>query len=202
MGAWPGKFVIGLTGNIATGKSVVRKMLEHLGAYGIDADALANRAIAKGSPAYQPVLETFGRWILGADEQIDRTKLGRLVFSDPDALQSLEAIVHPMVRQAIDILVRRAKHNIVVIEAIKLIEFWISRKMRFALGDLYSSRVTAGSLDPKTRHAGSASPPEDERTKYPGQESQRGRCGHSQPGLIRRYLGSGHGCLVPAVSGF
>jgi dephospho-CoA kinase len=128
MGAWPGKFVIGLTGNIATGKSVVRKMLEHLGAYGIDADSLANRAIAKGSPAYQPVLEAFGRWILGPDEQIDRAKLGRLVFSDPDALQTLESIVHPMVRQAIDILVRRAKHSIVVIEAIKLIESGLAEK--------------------------------------------------------------------------
>jgi len=47
---WPGKYVIGLTGNIATGKSVVRKMLEHLGAYSIDADALGNRAIARGAP--------------------------------------------------------------------------------------------------------------------------------------------------------
>ena len=128
MGAWPGKFVIGLTGNIATGKSVVRKMLEHLGAYGIDADSLANRVISKGSPAYEPVLEAFGHWILGADEQIDRNKLGRLVFSDPDALAQLETIVHPMVRQAIDILIRRAKQNIVVVEAIKLIENGLAEK--------------------------------------------------------------------------
>jgi dephospho-CoA kinase len=147
MGAWPGKFVIGLTGNIATGKSVVRKMLEHLGAYGIDADSLANRAIAKGSPAYQPVLEAFGRWILGPDEQIDRAKLGRLVFSDPDALQTLETIVHPMVRQAIDILVRRAKHNIVVIEAIKLIESGLAEKcdslwVTYTPPDLQLSRLT------------------------------------------------------------
>jgi dephospho-CoA kinase len=147
MGAWPGKFIIGLTGNIATGKSVVRKMLEHLGAYGIDADSLANRAIAKGSPAYQPVLEAFGRWILGPDEQIDRTKLGRLVFSDPDAMQTLETIVHPMVRQAIDILVRRAKHNIVVIEAIKLIESGLAEKcdslwVTYTPPDLQLSRLT------------------------------------------------------------
>jgi len=122
MGAWPGKFIIGLTGNIATGKSVVRKMLEHLGAYGIDADSLANRAIAKGSPGYQPVVDTFGKWILATDSQIDRAKLGRLVFSDPEALGRLETIVHPFVREAIDILIRRSSHNVVVIEAIKLIE--------------------------------------------------------------------------------
>jgi len=122
MSAWPGKFVIGLTGNIATGKSVVRKMLEHLGVYGIDADALANRAIAKGSPGYQQVVDTFGKWILGPDEQVDRGKLGRLVFMDPDALERLEAIVHPLVGQALDILVRRSPQSVLVVEAIKLIE--------------------------------------------------------------------------------
>lgn len=122
MSAWPGKFVIGLTGNIATGKSVVRKMLEHLGAYGIDADALAHRAIAKDAPGYQPVLDTFGNWILTPDEQIDRTRLGRLVFSDSEALEKLEAIVHPLVGQAIDLLARRAKQKTIVVEAIKLLE--------------------------------------------------------------------------------
>ena len=122
MSAWPGKYVIGLTGNIATGKSVVRKMLEHLGAYGIDADALAHRAIAKDAPGYQPVLDTFGSWILTPEGQIDRTRLGRIVFSDSEALGKLEAIVHPLVRQAIDLLIRRAGQKIIVVEAIKLLE--------------------------------------------------------------------------------
>jgi dephospho-CoA kinase len=119
---WSGKYVIGLTGNIATGKSVVRKMLEHLGAYGIDADALAHRVIAKGAPGYQPVLSTFGNWIVGKNGEIDRQKLGRLVFSDPDALKQLETIVHPFVNQAIDLIVRRARQRTIVIEAIKLLE--------------------------------------------------------------------------------
>ena len=122
MSAWPGKYVIGLTGNIATGKSVVRKMLEHLGAYGIDADALAHRAIAQDAPGYQPVLDTFGSWILTPEGQIDRTRLGKIVFSDSEALEKLEAIVHPLVRQAIDLLVRRAGQKVVVVEAIKLLE--------------------------------------------------------------------------------
>jgi dephospho-CoA kinase len=122
MSAWPGKYVIGLTGNIATGKSVVRKMLEHLGAYGIDADALGHRAIAKDAPGYKPVIDTFGKWILAPDGQIDRTKLARVVFADPDALDQLEAIVHPLVRQAIDLLVRRSSQRVIVIEAIKLLE--------------------------------------------------------------------------------
>jgi dephospho-CoA kinase len=122
MSAWPGKYVIGLTGNIATGKSVVRKMLEHLSAYGIDADALSHRATAKGAPGYKPVVEMFGKWILGPDGQVDRNRLGRVVFSDAEALKQLENIVHPLVGQAVDIMVRRAHQQVIVIEAIKLIE--------------------------------------------------------------------------------
>jgi len=119
---WPGKYVIGLTGNIATGKSVVRRMLEHLGAYTIDADALSHRVISKGAPGYQPVLDAFGKWLLGPDGQINRSKLGHLVFADKDALKQLENIIHPYVNQAIDILVKRASQQVIVVEAIKLLE--------------------------------------------------------------------------------
>ena len=122
MSIWPGKYAIGLTGNIATGKSVVRRMLEHLGAYTIDADALAHRVIAKGAPGYQPVLDKFGTWLLENDGQINRGKLGRLVFADAQALAQLEAIIHPYVIQAVDLLAKRASQSVVVIEAIKLLE--------------------------------------------------------------------------------
>jgi dephospho-CoA kinase len=119
---WPGKYIIGLTGNIATGKSVVRRMLEHLGAYSIDADSLAHRAIAKGAPGYEPVVNLFGKWILGNEGEIDRAKLAGLVFRDAKALEQLEDIVHPLVGQATDIFIRRASQKVVVIEAIKLLE--------------------------------------------------------------------------------
>jgi len=119
---WPRKYVIGLTGNIATGKSVVRRMLEHLGAYGIDADALSHRAIARGAPGYQSAIETFGKWILDSNGEVDRTKLGRMVFNDAEALTQLETIVHPLVEQAVDLIVRRASQRVIVIEAIKLLE--------------------------------------------------------------------------------
>jgi dephospho-CoA kinase len=122
MSKWHGKFVIGLTGNIAAGKSVVRKMLENLGAYGIDADALSRRATAKGAPGYQPVIDAFGDYLAGKDGEIDRSKLGELVFSDAAALEKLESILHPLVRQAVDHLVTRASQRVVVIEAIKLLE--------------------------------------------------------------------------------
>jgi dephospho-CoA kinase len=122
VGRWPNKYVIGLTGNIAMGKSLVRKMLEQLGAYTIDADGLAHQVMAPGAPAYRPVIETFGRWIVGPDNKIDRSKLGAVAFSHPEALARLEALTHPIVGQGIDTLVTRAQQPIVVIEAIKLVD--------------------------------------------------------------------------------
>ena len=100
MSTLPGKKIIGLTGNIATGKSVVRRMAEHLGAYTIDADALSHRVISKGGPGYQSVLDRFGTWLLDKDGQIDRTVLGRMVFAEPAARRTLEAIVHPRILEA------------------------------------------------------------------------------------------------------
>ncbi len=122
MGRWANKYVIGLTGNIAMGKSLVRKMLETLGAYTIDADGLAHQAMLPGAPAYGPVLESFGKWIVGPDNKIDRSKLGAVVFSHNDALNKLETLTHPIVGQAIDILISRDKHAVVVVEAIKLVD--------------------------------------------------------------------------------
>ena len=120
--------MIGLTGNIATGKSVVRKMLEHLGAFGIDADALSHQAIGKGGPAHTAVVEMFGKWLLSDDGQINRARLARIVFSDPEALTKLESLIHPIVRQGIDFLARRTQASVVVIEAIKLLESGLARE--------------------------------------------------------------------------
>jgi len=124
---WPGKYVIGLTGNIATGKSVVRRMLEHLGAMGVDADALSHQALAKGGPAYAQALKTFGEWLLGPEGEISRAALGKVVFADAKALAKLEAIIHPIVGQALDFLVKRSQAQVVVIEAIKLIESGLAK---------------------------------------------------------------------------
>jgi dephospho-CoA kinase len=122
LGKVPGKFIIGLTGNIGTGKTVVRRMLEHLGAYTIDADALSHRAIAKDAPGYKPVLEIFGKWILDGNGEVNRRKLGDLVFREPAALEQLEGIIHPLVRRAVHVLVKHASQPVVVIEVIKLLE--------------------------------------------------------------------------------
>jgi dephospho-CoA kinase len=119
---WPGKYVIGLTGNIATGKSVVRKMLEELGAYTIDADALAHKTMIKGAPGYRKVIDTFGKKIVDGDGEIDRAKLGRHVFNDPEALLQLEGIIHPLVEHDMDVMIRVAEKRVIVIEVIKLLE--------------------------------------------------------------------------------
>lgn len=122
MSAWPGKFVIGLTGNIATGKSEVRRMLEKLGAAGIDADALAHQVMKSQEPAFPVILSAFGQEILGEDGEIDRRRLGQIVFSDPAALSQLEAIVHPEVRKKVEQIICKAPEHVIVIEAIKLLE--------------------------------------------------------------------------------
>lgn len=122
MGQWPNKYVIGLTGNIATGKSVVRQMLQHLGAYTIDADKLGHQTMMPGAPAYKPVIQTFGQFIVGPDKRINRQMLAQIVFSNPQALEKLEKITHPIIRQAIELLIKRAKQRVIVVEAIKLLE--------------------------------------------------------------------------------
>lgn len=122
MSRWPNKYVIGLTGNIATGKSVVRKMLQHAGAYTIDADQLAHQTMMPGAPAYKPIIDAFGQFVVGPDKRINRELLGKMVFGNPDAMKKLEAITHPIVRQGIDVLVKRSKQPVIVVEAIKLLE--------------------------------------------------------------------------------
>ncbi len=115
-------YIIGLTGNIGTGKTTVLQMLARLGADVIDADALAHQVIAQGTPGWQAVIDAFGPDILQPDGEIDRARLGQIVFRDPAALKRLEAIVHPAVGVEIERRIRESRAPVVVIEAIKLIE--------------------------------------------------------------------------------
>src|SRR5260370_7618828 len=100
------------------GKSLVRKMLEHLGAYTTDADGLTHQVMVPGAPAYGPVIETFGKWLLDSTNKIDRAKLGAVVFSHPEALARLEAMTHPIIGQGIDTLITPAQHPIALIAPI------------------------------------------------------------------------------------
>ena len=92
-------YLIGLTGGIASGKSTIARRLAERGAVHIDADLLARVAVEPGSPALAAVVERFGPGVLNDDGSLNRAELGGIVFSDPEALQSLNAIVHPAVRE-------------------------------------------------------------------------------------------------------
>ena len=116
------RLLIGLTGNIATGKSVVRRMLVNHGALGLDADVIAHRMLYRGGKAYQSVIDAFGPDILTPEKEISRAKLGQIVFANPERLATLEALVHPAVTADIQERIQRATLPMVVIEAIKLLE--------------------------------------------------------------------------------
>jgi dephospho-CoA kinase len=115
-------FLIGITGNIGTGKSTVTEMLADLGAETIDADEVAHRVMRPRTETCDRVVETFGPEVLTASGEIDRKELGAIVFSDPQALARLEAIVHPATLEAIERRIAATAADVVVVEAIKLIE--------------------------------------------------------------------------------
>lgn len=114
--------LIGLTGNIGTGKSTVARMLAELGAEAIDADQVAHEVMRAGTPAHAQIVETFGPEMLDPDGEIDRTRLGGVVFADPTVLARLEAILHPATLEEIRRRVAATSADVVVVEAIKLIE--------------------------------------------------------------------------------
>ena len=121
-------FVIGLTGAIGTGKSLVRKMLEHKGALTIDADQLAHQAYIKGTSGFHGLVQLFGNEILDKKGQIDRKWLGELVFRNPQALARLEALIHPLVIQAVQRVIDQSPLPIIVIEAVKLLQSSLREK--------------------------------------------------------------------------
>ena len=93
---------VALTGGIATGKSHVRARFEALGVPTIDSDVLAREAVAPGTSGLAAVVDRFDRDVLHSDGTLDREKLAKIVFADPDARRALEAIVHPEIRRATD----------------------------------------------------------------------------------------------------
>jgi dephospho-CoA kinase len=100
--------LVGLTGNIASGKSTVSQMLSERGATIIDADVLARRAVELGTPGYQRIVDRWGDAVLAPDGHLDRAALRGIVFSTPEELEHLNAIVHPEVERMRDRLVREA----------------------------------------------------------------------------------------------
>lgn len=123
-------YLIGLTGNIACGKSTVLGLLEQRGAAVIDADRVTHELQQPGQPVYQQIVQAFGAGILlEPGGPIDRRRLGAIVFSDPAELRRLEQIVHPAVRATLAAWLEQQsaqaspqRPRVAVIDAIKLLE--------------------------------------------------------------------------------
>ena len=111
---------VALTGGIGSGKSTVAEFLDELGAYVIDSDQLARDVVERGTPGYEAVLAAFGDEIL-TDGEIDRAKLAEIVFKDSIARATLESIIHPLVRDAAEKMVKSLPSDAVVINQIPLL---------------------------------------------------------------------------------
>jgi dephospho-CoA kinase len=91
--------MVGLTGGIASGKSTAAKQLETLGAVVIDADQIAREVVMPRSPAIGQIMETFGDAVVDGKEELKRDELARVIFSDPQARERLNAILHPLIHE-------------------------------------------------------------------------------------------------------
>lgn len=117
---------LGLTGGIASGKSVVAEILRELGFSVLDADSLAHKLIEPGQPAYQEILHEFGPAITDNQGRVDRAKLAAVVFEDRAKLERLNAIVHPRVGEVVsrqfDEWQRNGTRDAAFVEAALLVE--------------------------------------------------------------------------------
>jgi len=112
---------VGLTGGVASGKSAVAAKLAELGAVVIDADLLAREVVAPGTAGLAAIKDSFGQHVVQPDGSLDRKALGAIVFSDEQARLKLNAIVHPLVRQAAQARREQAPHGALVVEDIPLL---------------------------------------------------------------------------------
>ncbi len=94
----PGGFILGLTGGIGSGKSVVAEMFGELGAALVDADAISRQLTAPGGAAIDALRAAFGAGLIGADGGLDRSAMRQLIFADPEAKAKLESLLHPLIR--------------------------------------------------------------------------------------------------------
>ena len=122
--------VIGLTGGIGTGKSQVATILQDMGVEVINADVLGHQVYEPRTEGWREVVEAFGKDVLTPTGEVDRKKLGATVFSDPEALGRLNAIMHPRIYQMVEERLEGLKdegRQVVVVEAALLVEAnWVS----------------------------------------------------------------------------
>ncbi|TAN63961.1 dephospho-CoA kinase [bacterium] len=123
--------LIGLTGGVATGKSLVSDELGRLGAGIVDADVISRGIYVRGAPAYGEIIREFGKSILNSSGEVDRKALGRIVFADSNKLRTLEEITHPAIRERIreEVVERKKTHAVVVVVAPLLFETGLDKEM-------------------------------------------------------------------------
>ncbi|HEY8481279.1 MAG TPA: dephospho-CoA kinase [Spirillospora sp.] len=112
---------VGLTGGIGSGKSEVAALLARHGAVIIDADRIAREVVEPGTPGLAAVVEEFGEDVLLPSGGLDREKVGRIVFADPDRLAALNAIVHPLVGERVQELMDAAPSDAIVVYDVPLL---------------------------------------------------------------------------------
>ena len=121
------KFVLGITGNIASGKSTVARMFKTKDCLLIDADCLGHKLISSGTGVYTRIIKAFGSGMLKPDNSIDRAKLAKIVFTNKLALARLNAIVHPELIRQIKRLIRNANKRVIILDAALIVEAGLIR---------------------------------------------------------------------------
>jgi dephospho-CoA kinase len=116
------KFVLGVTGNIACGKSTVARMFKHKNCLLIDADGLGHKLITAGTGVYLKIIKSFGRRILKTDNSVDRERLGKIVFNNQAALAKLNRIIHPELIRQIRQRIRNSNKKNIILDAALIIE--------------------------------------------------------------------------------
>ena len=134
--------IVGLTGGIATGKSTVAKMFSEEGAHIVDADLIAREVVEKGNPAWERIRAEFGDEILLDNHEIDRDKLGDIIFNDPGKKELLNSIVHPAVFEKIGDRIKEIEQSepeaLVILDVPLLIE----ARMRDGFSDVVLVYIT------------------------------------------------------------
>jgi dephospho-CoA kinase len=171
-----GMKVIGLTGSICSGKSTIAKFLAQMGAAVINADEIGHEAYEPHCETWQQVVDAFGKQMLTTGGEIDRKKLGEIVFNDPEALKRLNGIMHPGMHRVAEKRIEKLKREgakVIVLEAPLLVEanwldlvdeVWVARASEANALKRCAERSGLSEAEAKARMASQLSP--DEKAKH------------------------------------
>jgi len=168
--------VIGLTGSICSGKSTIAKFLAQMGAAVVNADEIGHEAYEPHCETWQQVVDGFGKQILTTGGEIDRKKLGEIVFKDPEALKRLNGIMHPGMHRVAEKRIEKLKREgaeVIVLEAPLLVEanwldlvdeVWVAKASEANALKRCAERSGLSEAQARSRMASQLSP--EEKAKY------------------------------------